>query len=80
MPELPEWNSEGQVPPQSKRNEGWEEKERPPAEWFNWLFNRTYLALKAIQEGEFPVSVKEDDTNYRLVIIDGSLALEEVEE
>lgn len=78
--ELPEWLEEGSIPPSSKREQGWEEEERPPAEWFNWLFNRTYVALKAIEEGEFPVSVKEDNQNYRLVVVDGSLALEEVEE
>jgi len=45
MAERPEWNASGAIPPQSKKDQGWQEEERPPAEWFNWLFNRTYESL-----------------------------------
>ena len=48
--QLPEWNDIGTEPPQSKKDTGWEEREKPPAQWFNWLQNRTYEALKELQE------------------------------
>ena len=50
MPELPEWNALGTEPPQSKKDTGWEVEERPPADYFNWFFNRTYECLKGILE------------------------------
>jgi len=48
--QLPEWQNEGTQPPQSKRVEGWQPNEKPPASWFNWLFGRTYRVLKELQE------------------------------
>lgn len=48
--QLPQWENEGTQPPQSKRVEGWLPNEKPPASWFNWLLNRTYKALKELQE------------------------------
>lgn len=48
--EYPEWNQPGIEPPQSKKDEGWSPTEKPPAEWFNWFFNRTYEALKYIND------------------------------
>lgn len=33
-----------------KKENGWAPLDRPPAEWLNWLFNRTYAALKEIQD------------------------------
>jgi hypothetical protein len=50
MPELPVWNAQGTEPPQSKKDTGWEVEERPPADYFNWFFNRTYECLKKILE------------------------------
>ncbi len=46
---LPEWNEQGTEPPQSKKDEGWQAEEKPPAGWFNWLFNRIYEAIKEIR-------------------------------
>lgn len=43
--DLPEWNAEGTVPPQEHKDSGWGTDEHPPADWFNWFFNRTYKAL-----------------------------------
>lgn len=46
---LPEWNETGAEPPQQKKDSGWQIEERPPAGWFNWLFNRTYKVLQEIR-------------------------------
>ncbi|WP_240418234.1 hypothetical protein [Paenibacillus periandrae] len=48
--ELPEWKAAGIEPPLTKRNEGWKPGEKPPADWLNWTQNRTYEALKELQE------------------------------
>ncbi|WP_240326837.1 tail fiber protein [Aeribacillus pallidus] len=45
---LPEWNAPGVEPPKSKKDSGWGIQEKPPADWFNWFFNRTYNALKSL--------------------------------
>ncbi len=46
--QLPEWNAEGSEPGQDKKDEGWEAGEKPPADWFNWLFNRTKESLEEL--------------------------------
>ncbi|WP_241735041.1 phage tail protein, partial [Paenibacillus alvei] len=48
--ELAEWGAKGIQPPESKRAKGWEVEDRPPADWLNWQMNRTYEAIKEIQE------------------------------
>ncbi|NHN29439.1 hypothetical protein [Paenibacillus agricola] len=48
--ELPEWKATGIKPPSTKRNEGWKPSEKPPADWLNWHQNKTYEALKELQE------------------------------
>ena len=48
--ELPEWNVAGTKPPQSKLDTGWQIGERPPSGWWNWLLNRTYLAVQELQQ------------------------------
>jgi hypothetical protein len=45
---LPEWNAPGVEPPQSKKDNGWGPGEKPPGDWFNWFFNKTYNALKSL--------------------------------
>lgn len=50
--QYPEWNQPGVEPPQAKKDEGWLPTEKPPAEWFNWFFNRTYQALKYINDAK----------------------------
>lgn len=47
--QLPVWNSEGVEPPASLKNEGWEPGVKPPAQYFDWLFNRTYKCLEELQ-------------------------------
>ena len=52
--ELPIWQKLGTKPPDSILNtEGWGAGKKPPADWFDWLFNRNYLALKELQEKSY---------------------------
>ncbi|SYX86016.1 pyocin knob domain-containing protein [Paenibacillus alvei] len=48
--ELPQWKEKGVKPPQSKIDEGWKVQDKPPAAWLNWQMNKTYEALKEVQE------------------------------
>lgn len=48
--ELPVWNKAGTAPNPTKQTEGWGVLEHPPADWFNWQWHATYLALKELQE------------------------------
>lgn len=48
--ELPQWKEKGVKPPQSKLDEGWKVQDKPPAAWLNWQMNKTYEALKEVQE------------------------------
>ncbi|KAA0766391.1 hypothetical protein [Bacillus sp. SH5-2] len=49
--QLPEWKSKGVEPPTDLKDTGWKAAQRPPAAYFDWFFNRTYEALKELQEG-----------------------------
>lgn len=46
---LPEWMNAGAEPPVQKKTDGWQTAEKPPAGWFNWLFNRAYKCLEEIR-------------------------------
>ncbi len=48
--EIPEWNAAGAEPPQSLKDSGWSPDDRPPAEYWNWQMNLTYLALQELQQ------------------------------
>lgn len=56
--ELPEWKATGTKPPQSKLDTGWQIGERPPSGWWNWLLNRTYLAVQELQQEAINVDQK----------------------
>lgn len=60
---LPEWNKVGSEPNATKRNDGWGVGEHPPADWFNWQWNLTYLALKELQENAVSKSNPEPFTS-----------------
>ncbi|MED1801771.1 hypothetical protein [Brevibacillus porteri] len=47
---LPEWLAPGTEPPESKKVNGWLPGDKPPSDYFNWLFHHAYLALKELQE------------------------------
>ncbi|MED1784227.1 hypothetical protein P4V43_20610 [Brevibacillus fortis] len=47
---LPEWFAPGTEPPESKKVNGWLPGDKPPSDYFNWLFHQAYLVLKELQE------------------------------
>jgi phage-related tail fiber protein len=47
--QLPQWNNSGTEPNGAKKTAGWLDNEKPPAGWFNWLFNRIYNCLIEIR-------------------------------
>ncbi|QCT03279.1 tail fiber repeat 2 protein [Paenibacillus algicola] len=53
---VPEWAAAGVEPPESKKQEGWQVSDHPPAAWLNWFFNGVSEALMELQEkaGEVP--------------------------
>ncbi len=61
---LPEWNETGHEPPTSKKDEGWQPEEKPPAGWFNWLFNRIYKCLEEVREAVDEAPSSEDLDNH----------------
>lgn len=54
---LPNWEAPGIEPPLSLRQNGWKAGVKPPDEYFNYLQNRAYEALKELQEN----AVHKDD-------------------
>lgn len=48
--ELPVWLNQGVEPPESLKTTGWQPGMKPSAQHMNWLFNRSYIALKELQE------------------------------
>jgi hypothetical protein len=67
---LPEWNKTATPPPQTKKDNGWEAEEHPPASWFNWFFNTTYLALQELQQEAAPLDTAQ---MYKLTQDNGEL-------
>jgi Phage tail fibre repeat len=67
---LPEWNAPGVEPPQSKKDSGWGVIEKPPADWFNWFFNKTYNALKSLFQNAQHKEEKGQPNGY--ASLDGS--------
>lgn len=47
--ELPIWNAEGVKPPKTHIDQGWQVGDKPPADWFNWLQNRTYKSIEELR-------------------------------
>ena len=47
--QLPQWENLGAEPPSQKKSDGWTPDEKPPADWFNWLFNRAYKCIQEIR-------------------------------
>lgn len=45
----PEWDNAGLDPGQTVKINGWSATQKPPAEWFNWLFNRIYNCIIEIR-------------------------------
>ncbi|MCP1176191.1 chitobiase/beta-hexosaminidase C-terminal domain-containing protein [Bacillus sp. 1663tsa1] len=57
---LPVWNAPGIEPPISKVETGWKIDERPPAEYMNYLQNKTYESILELQRD----AVHKDDFNF----------------
>ena len=57
--ELPEWNKTAAAPPQTNKDNGWAAEDYPPASWFNWFFNVTYLALQELQQEAAPIDTAQ---------------------
>jgi hypothetical protein len=47
--QLPDWDATGVEPPASKKTAGWQPDDKPPADWFNWFFNRAYKVMQEIR-------------------------------
>ena len=47
--DLPLWENTGTEPSGAKKTAGWLANEKPPAEWFNWLFNRIYSCITELR-------------------------------
>jgi hypothetical protein len=45
----PQWDNVGTEPSGAKKTAGWLPSEKPPAEWFNWLFNRNYKCIDELR-------------------------------
>lgn len=63
---LPEWQNPGQEPPSSRKINGWNPQDRPPAEWMNWFFNRTYAVLKEMKDRGISIDEFQEVTNLRI--------------
>jgi hypothetical protein len=73
---IPEWNAEGVEPPASKKAAGWQAGEKPPADYWNWQMNRTYRALRELQEKALH---KDDVTASDIPTANGSDIQSEIE-
>lgn len=57
--ELPVWNKAGTAPTVTKQTNGWAPTEKPPADWFNWQWNTTFLSLQELQQN----AIHKDGSN-----------------
>lgn len=46
----PDWQATGIEPPESKRVQGWQVEDRPPAAWLNWFMNLTSESLNELKQ------------------------------
>lgn len=72
---LAEWKAAGTEPPESLKESGFTAGYKPPAAYFNWLFNTTYEALKEIRNN---VNKTDDKANI-VVMKDGDIPVAERE-
>lgn len=72
--ELPIWQKLGTKPPANILNtEGWGAGKKPPADWFDWLFNRNYLALQELQRNSIHSEQKGANNGIASLGADGKL-------
>jgi aconitase A len=77
--QLPTWNKEGVEPPQSLKDNGWQPSQKPPADYFNWFFNKTFKALQSLfasaqhkEEKGQPGGYAALDVNGKVINADGT--------
>lgn len=77
--QLPTWNKEGVEPPQSLKDEGWQPSQKPPADYFNWFFNKTFKSLQSLftnaqhrEEKGKPGGYAALDANGKVINADGT--------
>lgn len=76
----PEWDAEGTKPPAYKRAEGWQPRDKVPAQWMNWFWASTARSLREIaqaftahQERTSDIhGATADAVNNRLIIRDSN--------
>jgi hypothetical protein len=76
--DLPEWNAEGTAPPQEHKDSGWGMSEHPPADWFNWLFNKAYTALESLFANAQHKEEKGQANGYAALDEDGKVPAEQL--
>ncbi|MGG1291362.1 hypothetical protein ABE218_08405 [Bacillus smithii] len=66
-------------PPQSLKDEGWQPSQKPPADYFNWFFNKTFKALQSLfasaqhkEEKGQPGGYAALDVNGKVINADGT--------
>ena len=58
--QLPVWLNAGVEPPESLKTGGWEPGMKPSAQHMNWLLNRTYNVLKALQANSDLTQIEQE--------------------
>ncbi|MGC6588015.1 hypothetical protein ACPV3A_24095 [Paenibacillus sp. Dod16] len=48
--QVPTWSAPGVEPPESKKQEGWQVNDKPPAAWLNWFMTLSSESIKELQE------------------------------
>ncbi|MEK4883489.1 hypothetical protein NST81_01990 [Bacillus sp. FSL W8-0223] len=71
--QLPTWNKEGVEPPQSLKDEGWQPSQKPPADYFNWFFNKTFKALQSLFSSAQHKEEKGQPNGYAALNADGKV-------
>jgi len=71
--QLPEWNATGVEPPLSKKTNGWQPGEKPPADWWNWLLNRIFKVVKELQQKSEDTSKKGQANGYASLDVTGKV-------
>lgn len=63
--EVPDYQAEGTELPADKLINGFQVAEKPPANWFNYLFNRICMAIKELQQKTYEKTKIDADLNLK---------------
>lgn len=71
--ELPVWNALGVSPSTEAKTNGWGPNQHPPADWFNWIQNKTYESLQELQQNavhkDDPIAVADGSTTTKGILM-----------